>query len=450
MNTPIVDFVKNYSTSDISRLHMPGHKGCNITGNEMLDITEINGADSLYHADSIIFESETNAANLYGSARTLYSAEGSTHCIKSMVALAALLADKNKGTPVIYALRNVHKAFINACALTDIDAHFIFPDEANTSICSCPVSFNKISNVLSNAIKGGENVIALYMTSPDYLGNIYDVKEIAKICHSLNILLLVDNAHGSYLNFLDSSMHPMSYGADMCSDSAHKTLPVLTGGAYLHISKTAPSLLADMAKDVMSLFGSTSPSYLILESLDMCNSILSTEYRIRLQYAITKIDATKRALMDMGFTLIGNEPLKITVHTSPIGITGNDMADLLRHYKVECEYSDNDFVVLMPGAYSKDIDYDRIINAYSHVTKKDALPQCVIPLTAPETAMSIRQAVFSKQEKINIHDSLGRICAMSVVSCPPAIPIIVSGEVISTQMISLLEYYGITDINVVS
>jgi arginine/lysine/ornithine decarboxylase len=109
-----------------------------------------------------------------------------------------------------------------------------------------------------------------------------DIKSISAICKKHGVLLIVDNAHGAYLEFLSEPMHPIKLGADICCDSAHKTLPVLTGGAYLHISPESAKLFADKAKKSLALFGSTSPSYLILQSLDAANKYIADGYREKL------------------------------------------------------------------------------------------------------------------------------------------------------------------------
>ena len=127
---------------------------------------------------------------------------------------------------------------------------------------------------------------AVYVTSPDYLGGQLALGELARICHRHGTILAVDNAHGAYLHFMEERTHPMDVGADICCDSAHKTLPVLTGGAYLVFAKTAPKQLGEEARQALALFGSTSPSYLTLVSLDLCNAYLAEHYRERLSDTI--------------------------------------------------------------------------------------------------------------------------------------------------------------------
>ena len=210
MNTPICDFVKNYISQNSKRLHMPGHKGCGLLGFEAFDITEIAGADSLYEAEGIIKESEQNASTLFGC-DTFYSTEGSSHCIRAMLYLALTFSGgKNKK---IAAGRNAHKSFLTAAALLDLSVDWLCGRGDN--YLSLNLNATDIESYLSSC---KERPIALYLTSPDYLGNRLNIKEIAAVCHRYGVLLLVDNAHGAYLKFLSNSEHPIDLGADMCSD----------------------------------------------------------------------------------------------------------------------------------------------------------------------------------------------------------------------------------------
>ena len=449
MKTPIYDFVRKYAESGISRFHMPGHKGRSFLGCEELDITEIGGADVLYSADGIINESENNSASLFGSAHTFYSTEGSSLVIKAMLALVTKGFNGGKGgtdvKPCILAGRNAHKAFLYACALLDIDVKWLYP-KANEHLCSCTISPADVENGLSSG-----DFCAVYITSPDYLGNLADIESIAKVCKAKKAPLIVDNAHGAYLNFLSPSLHPIALGADMCCDSAHKTLPVLTGGAYLHISPLADKKYVSGARQALSLFASTSPSYLIMQSLDLCNRYLSEGYSDKLLNCIEKINALKVSFTQKGFALEPSEPLKITVNAAKSGYTGEAFAEALRQYKIECEFADDTFLVLMLSPENREIDFERLKKAFSEIMPKPPLKQNTnnFILENNEKVISIRQAIFAECENISVDNSVGRICGTPTVSCPPAIPIVVSGERITENAVVLFKRYGIDEISVV-
>ena len=266
MSTPVWDFVRRYAGEDPLRLHMPGHKGVPGLGPEPWDLTEIPGADSLYEASGILRESEEEAGRLYGCP-TFYSAEGSSLAVRAMVFLACRWALDRGKRPKIAAARNVHRTFVTAAALLDVPLRWI----SGETCLQCTLDPAAVEAALE------ADVTALYCTSPDYLGHIQEIEGLARLCRRRGILLLVDNAHGAYLRFLPVSRHPMDLGADLCCASAHKTLPALTGAAYLHIA-AAHGDLAAQAKAALALFGSTSPSYLILASLDRLNGLLAGDY----------------------------------------------------------------------------------------------------------------------------------------------------------------------------
>lgn len=438
MNTPIVDFLREYQKSNKIRFHMPGHKGVSFLGCEALDITEVKGADALYEAEGIIAQSEKNASLLFGSASTLYSTEGSSQCIRAMLYLT-LCTSKSR---TVVAARNVHKAFVYAAALLDFDIVWLMPEESN-SLCACSVSAERLEKTLQSL---SEPPAAVYITTVDYLGNIADTKSLAEVCHKYGTYLLCDNAHGAYLHFLKQSQHPLDLGADICCDSAHKTLPVLTGGAYLHIGRCAPASFAENAKKAMALFGSTSPSYLTLASLDECNRYISDNYPERLSVMIERIENTRKILSVNGWKTEQTDPLRITI-TAPDGIAGNDIAEKLRAEGIECEYSDPDFCVLMLTPENKKEELFALQNAL----KKNIMPykqNTFTPLKAAETVTSVRKALFAPSETVKAENSLGRVCGAPTVSCPPAIPIAVSGERIDADMLKLFKYYDIIDIEV--
>lgn len=442
MNTPIADFIKNYIGGDISRFHMPGHKGKSFLGLEEYDITEIHGAGNLYEYDGIIAESEKNASELFGSRRTFYSAGGSSQSIRAMLYLA--VCNYKYGRPIVVAARNVHKAFVYASAMLDFDVQWLYPVGDMRSLCSCSITAESLDSTLKSLEKPAT---AVYITSPDYLGGQADIAALARVCHENSTILLTDNAHGAYLKFLQPSQHPLDLGADMCCDSAHKTLPVLTGGAYLHISQNASREFDENAKSALEMFGSTSPSYLIMTSLDMCNAYLEKGYKERLDETVKSCQKLKEALEANGWRLEKTDPLRITI-CAPQGITGEMLGKRLREHKIECEFADIDYVVLMVTPENSTLDMHRVIDALGVNTLPYAVKKPLNKVVG-DNRMTIRQAMLSRKENVPIEKAKGRICACAGVGCPPAIPIAVPGEIIGESAVELLEYYGIKTIDVV-
>lgn len=458
MRTPIYDFLTEYQNKNRIRFHMPGHKG---RGPEELryvspfDITEITGADFLFSTsdNGIINESEKNASQLFNSALTVYSTEGSTLAIKAMIFLAV----KGKRKKIL-AARNVHKSFISACALIDIDVDWLYPEKKLNSVCTMSLSASALEKALSE-YKPNELPSAVYVTSPDYLGNMLDIKSLSGVCKNYDIPLLVDNAHGSYLNFLTENTHPIHLGADMCCDSAHKTLPCLTGGAYLHISKNTRDEFKNKAvvKEAMQIFATTSPSYLILESLDLCNRILSDkEYLKRFDKICKRVKKLKTEIKSIGFEVIDKsdtEPLKLVLLSNKMGMSGKELLGALEKRGIVCEYADISAVVLMISPENNEDDFNSLLSALKDI--KDfsntscSLSDDLICIEKTKKKMSIREALFSKSETVPIDKALGRICSLSVSICPPCIPLVISGEVFDRNTINLLKKYSIFSVNVV-
>ena len=440
MKTPVCDFVAAYEQSGIARLHMPGHKGKGPLGCEGRDITEIAGADSLYEAGGVIAQSEQNAAALFGAKATFYSAGGSSQCIGAMLCLAL---QKSKSR-VVLAARNAHKSFLHAAALLDADVRWLWP--RSYSLLACPVTPEMLENALAAL---PEAPAAVYITSPDYLGNVQPVAQLARVCHAHGAPRLVDNAHGAYLHFLPAPAHPLDEGADLCCDSAHKTLPVLTGGACLHLGHGLLKAEEGEVRAALSLFGSTSPSYLILQSLDACNRYLADEARPKLAACVRAVEALKADLAAQGWAVAESEPLKVTLHASKRGWRGDALADFLRKSGVECEYADPDDLVLMVSPQNSPEDLEKVRAALAAAGQGSEAPQTPPQMARPRQAMGIRAALLAPAEEVPVAAAAGRVCAAPTVGCPPAVPVVVSGEEISPDAAAVFRYYGIETVRVV-
>lgn len=450
MKTTIVDFVKEYAEKNSTRFHMPGHKGRVFFGWEPFDITEIEGADVLHHGSGIIRESEKNASMLFGSGATHYSTEGSSICIKAMLAILQMEHGfgKTGERQFLLAARNIHRSMIDACALLDLDVRFL--QSRSENICSSVLRAEELEEALQSC---KVPPLGIYVTSPDYLGQITDIAALSAVARRWKVPLLVDNAHGSYLHFMEEKKHPLDLGAAMCCDSAHKTLPALTGAAYLHIHKDYLERFEPYAARALTLFGSTSPSYLLLQSLDRCNAYLAEGYTERLAGIIKKTEKLKEQLSARGICILESEPLKIVMDTAINGYEGTEIAAELREASIECEYADRQYVVLMVTPENTEKDFGRLAE-WAERTRlvsagRKALPVGTAWSLSREQVCTIREAVFSKSEMVPARESAGRVCAAETVSCPPAIPIAVSGERITEEMAETFLQFGIEEVCVI-
>ena len=421
-------------------MHMPGHKGAGILGFEGMDLTEIYGADELFAAEGIIKESEQNASSLFGCP-TYYSTQGSTLCIQTMCTILCQDAKSKGKTPKILAGRNAHRSFIHAAALLDFEIEWLY---GNSDYLSCKIHAEDLEKAIIES-----HPTAVYLTNPDYLGNLLDIKSLASVCKKHNVLLAIDNAHGAYLRFLEPSLHPIDLGADLCCDSAHKTLPVLTGGAYLHLSESLNQVWKNNVKHFMEYFSSTSPSYLIMASLDAANEVLDTTFRNSLSECIQRVDGLKNTLTQHGYTILFGEPMKITISTKEFGYTGNEIANLLMECDIYPEFYDSDYIVLMPSPYNTKDDLKRLETCLCGIDRKPILINKPPKLEQSKKAMNVRQALFSSSITLDVSKSLGQVCSSVTVSCPPAILPVIPGEVISESSIEVMKYYGIETVRVV-
>ena len=440
MKTPIVSFLKSYQEKSPVRMHMPGHKGAGILGFEGMDLTEIYGADELFAAEGIIKESEQNASNLFGCP-TYYSTQGSTLCIQTMCTILCQDAKSKGKKPKILAGRNAHRSFIHAAALLDFDIEWLY---GNSDYLSCKIHAEDLEKAIIES-----HPTAVYLTNPDYLGNLLDIQSLASVCKKHNVLLAIDNAHGAYLRFLEPSLHPIDLGADLCCDSAHKTLPVLTGGAYLHLSDSLNQVWKNDVKHFMEYFSSTSPSYLIMASLDAANKVLDTTFRNSLSECIQRVDGLKNTLVQYGYTILSGEPMKITISTKEFGYTGNEIANLLMECDIYPEFYDSDYIVLMPSPYNTKDDLKRLETCLCGIERKPILVNKPPKLEQSKKAMNVRQALFSSSITLDVSKLLGQVCSSVTVSCPPAILPVIPGEVISESSIEVMKYYGIETVRVV-
>lgn len=235
----------------------------------------------------------------------------------------------------------------------------------------------------------------------------------------------------------------------MCASSAHKTLPVLTGGAYLHLSNKVHLVLGNYVKEAFNLFGSSSPSYLTLASLDKFNEISQTKFKNSLLKNIKKLEILKAKLTKLGYEILNGEPLKLTVLTKSFGYTGVEFSKILYDNKIILELYDNDAVVLSFSANSKKADYDAVFRVFTNIVKKPNINNLQPIITINQKKFDVNKVIHLETEYVLVENSKNRIYAELNVHCPPAVPIIIPGEIISNEVIEAFKYYGVKTVKVI-
>ena len=440
--TPIYKALLNYIKKDFSRFHMPGHKGKNIYNLNDLwkyDVTEIEGLDNLLNSQGIIKKTEELYQNIYNSKKSIISTQGSTLGIQTMLT-AAVMATGQKTRKIIID-RNIHVSVINTLGLLDIKPIWIFHDQFVNKYMSGVISPKNVEKkILDNP-----DVNIIFITSPNYFGQILDIKSIYKVCKKYNKILLIDNAHGAHFKFISNNLHPSDCGCSCCCDSLHKTLPVLTGGALIHCFDDR---MVKYMKKASRLYSSTSPSYLIMLSVDRLLGYINKDLESDYKYLLPKIKKLKLLAANLGFAVgKGNmDPIKFIIGPGDFNCNVKQIYQILKKYKVEPEYVNDYWVLLIFSAQNLDKDFKRVESAIKFMSKIFNKGKNVINYRQDynnqyfylKRGTSIREAILSKSHKVKTVDSEGKVCASSVITCPPCVPIIVPGEIVSRETINFL------------
>ena len=423
-------------------MHMPGHKRNTALAPYLkhlgadLDVTEIDGFDNLHSPEGIIRDSMEKAAKLRGAKSAFYLVNGTTAGI-----LASVSAVVSEGDTVICA-RNCHKSVYNALELRDAKTVFVMPKIHEKT----DISGSILPADIENAINENPTAKLVIITSPTYEGVTSDIKGISRIAHSYGIPVLVDAAHGAHLGFCDSFLpDAISLGADISVESLHKTLPSLTQTAILYVNGDLVS--TEKLQDKLSVFQSSSPSYLLMASIDGCINLLAedgeelfSEWNERLSEFYKKCKDLKnlKLLLDND-EFFGFDKTKIVI----LAKSGEWLAEELRKMGIECEMTSPGYVVCMTGmGDTKEmlsyfaaclLKLDSVAEKWE-VSKKTAI-------TLPEKSMEIKGAKEKEFEWVELKEITGRISAGYVFAYPPGIPIICPGEVISEEIKSLLLAY---------
>ncbi len=444
-NVPLYKAVMQYSRSKPTPFHMPGHKlGRGIPKEflenlELLDVTEIRGTDNLHYPEGPVKEAQMLAAEAFGADRTYFLVNGSTCGI-----MAAILTLCRPGDKIIVG-RDCHKSVINGIVLAGAHPVYIKPEFDN----NFGISTVTPPSAVEEALDRFPDAVGVIVTRPNYYGICSDVEKIAAIAHRKGKVLVVDEAHGAHLNF--SGRLPESsirLGADICVQSAHKTLPAFTQGAYLHVG--SPRIDLEKLEFNLRILQTTSPSYIIMVMLDIAREIMAKAGKSLIDNLLDEIGVFREGISRLENVemltkddIFGGEhdETRIVLNFRKTGITGFDADRILRdEYNIQIEMADFYNAVCIATVADRKDDFEKLFSAVSEISNRFAgnspLPDNIVKeLEIPRPVLNPKEAVMSKSERVPLNRAVGRICTSVVTPYPPGVPVICPGETVTEDIV---------------
>ncbi len=457
-----------YSKENIVPMHMPGAKRNreligryidDVSSPYDMDITEIDGFDNMHNADGIIKRAFEKTAALYGADESLFLVNGST-----AGNMAAICGVTDKGDSIIVA-RNCHVSVYNAIILNELETIYVYPQYDDEYGYYKGISLNEIKDTVENSKLEKKDIKAVVITSPTYEGNVSDIKAIADYLHQYNIPLIVDEAHGAHFKFsCEFPQTAVEQGADIVINSVHKTLPSLTQTAVMHINYGYVNV--SKVKRYWNIYQSTSPSYILMGSIDRCMSIIQNDGKYLFENYISKLKILRNKLGQLkNIKLIDSDDIsKIVIGCD----NAKKLYDiLLNEYGIQLEMSSLKYAIAMTSIFDSAEYYDRFYNALCEIDRRynannnqnyaepcnifnntSSIKKADIKVNIAdfknEALMSIAKALNEGDkngyDKIMMNDSslYGRISAKMVYVYPPGIPILCPGEIISENVVNII------------
>ena len=450
--TPLFNALMEYVNRDTLPFHVPGHKkgiGIDSEFKEFIganpfkiDVTVFKLVDSLHHPNGPIKKAQELVADAYGSKASFFSIHGTSGAIQAMILSVVKDGDK------IIVPRNVHKSVTSGIILSGAIPIFVEPEIDK----KLGIAHGVTPETIEKALKENPDSKAVLIINPTYYGVATDIKKIADIVHSYDIPLIVDEAHGPHLAF--SNKLPMSAieaGADICAQSTHKIIGSLTQGSLLHIN----SKYVDPKKlqQILNLLQTTSPSYILMASLDCARRQIALEGKELLDKAIELCKYTRNEINKIpGFYCFGEEvlgkpgsyafdPTKLTISSRDLGITGFELDTILADkYHIQMELSDF-YNVLAVGSFGDTKEgMDILINALKEISdeyygKREPIQDFLDIPTIPKKILNPREAFYSNKISVPLKESVGKISGEFLLAYPPGIPVLCPGEEITKEVI---------------
>lgn len=450
--TPLFNALMEYVNRDTVPFHVPGHKKGQGMDEEFkkfmgenpfkIDVTVFKLVDSLHHPTGPIKKAQELAADAYGSKAAYISIHGTSGAIEAMIMSVVSNNDK------ILIPRNVHKSVTGGIILSGAVPVYMQPELDKEVGIAHGVSPETVEKTL----RENPDAKAVLIINPTYYGVATDIKKIAKIVHSYNIPLIVDEAHGPHLGFNDKlPISAINAGADMCAQSTHKIIGALTQCSLLHVCSDRIDM--HRVQQILNIMQTTSPSYILMASLDCARRQIALHGKELLDYAIDLCTYTRNEINKIpGFYCFGKEilqdngayafdPTKVTITCRDLGITGYDLDMILSNeYHIQMELSDlyNVLIVGSFGDTKENMDY--LIKVLKEISKKyygkgDKKSDFIDIPPIPEQILIPREAFNSTKVPVPINESIGMISGEFLMAYPPGIPVLCPGEIITKEIV---------------
>lgn len=450
--TPLFDALKEYVDRDTLPFHVPGHKNGvgidkefkNFIGENpfKIDVTVFKLVDSLHHPTGPIKKAQELVADAYESHASFFSIHGTSGAIQAMI-----LAVVNDGDKIIVP-RNVHKSVTSGIILSGAVPVFMEPEIDK----KLGIAHGVTPETVEKTLKENPDAKAVLIINPTYYGVATDIKKIADIVHSYDIPLIVDEAHGPHLAFSEKlPMSALKAGADICAQSTHKIIGSLTQGSLLHVKSKYVD--PKRVQQILNLMQTTSPSYIIMASLDCARRQIALEGKDLLQKTIELCKYTRDEINKIpGFYCFGEEvlgkpgsysfdPTKLTISSRELGITGFELDMILADkYHIQMELSDF-YNVLAVGSFGDTKEgMDRLLSALKEISndyygKKEPVQDFLDIPAIPTKILNPREAFYSDKISIPLNESIGKISGEFLLAYPPGIPVLCPGEEITQEVV---------------
>lgn len=452
-NAPVYEALLEHRENPIVHLDVPGHKGGR--GNKELrdflgktclltDVNSMKSLDNLCHPVSVIKDAQNLAAKAFRAKNAFFIVNGTTAAVQTMIMTACKAKDK------IIMPRNVHRSAINALVVSGAIPVYVNPDTNRKS--GIPLGMKTCD--VKRAIEENPDAVAIMVNNPTYYGICSNLKEIVKLAHEHNMLVLVDEAHGTHLYFGDN-MPPsaMDAGADMAAVSLHKTGGSLTQSSLL---LAGPNVDSGYIHQIINLTQTTSASYLLMVSLDLARKNLykngkemfakTVQYSDYARGEINKLGGyyAYSSEIENGDSIYAFDKTKLSVYTRDIGLAGIEVYDILRdEYGIQIEFGDLGNILAIVSAGDRELEIERFISALSEIKRRyQKNPEGLFDheYINPQVVCSPQSAFYSKKHQVKICESAGYICNEFVMCYPPGIPILAPGERITKEIIDYIIY----------